>query len=264
MILLFHVLVCMVYIMLDICNNFAHENCITFNTKKTVCIKLGELIKPQEFAKLDGQLLKWQTNVRHLGNYLNNTWDNSVDSNIKYSHFIGQFNNLKSKLGFIQPDIFSNLFKSYCCSFHGSFLWKYSSNGFNKCCTQWNKSVRNIFYLPHNAHRWLLGPLLNQPHISHQFYIRDIKFLHRMLHCNNSIVNQCIMHSSHDANTLIGYKLLFFRSKFGYNFYDLSLSQCLKYSSPVHLTAEKRSQVDCVHTLCLARSNQVTIEGFSD
>ena len=121
----------------------------------------------------------------------------------------------------------------------------------------------NIFYLPHNAHRWLLNPLLNQPNISHQLYIRDIKFLHRMLHCNNIIVDQCIMHASHDANTLIGYKLSFFRSKFGNNVYDLRLSQCLRYSSPVHLTADKISQVDCVHT-CLARSNQVSIEGFSD
>ena len=50
------------------------------------------------------------------------------------------------------------------------------------------------------------------------------------------------MHTSHDANTLIGYKLSFLKSKFGYNLYDLSLSQCLRYSSPVHLTAEKRSQ----------------------
>ena len=41
-----------------------------------------------------------------------------------------------------------------------------------------------------------------------------------MLHCNNSIVNQCIMHASHDATTLIGYKLSYFRSKFGYNLYD--------------------------------------------
>ena len=85
-----------------------------------------------------------------------------------------------------------------------------------------------------------------------------------MLHCNNSIVNQCIRHASHDANIIIGYKLKFFRSKFGYNLYDLSLSQCLRYSSPVHLTAEKRSQADCIHTLCLARSNQVSIEGSSD
>ena len=45
-------------IMLDICYNLAHENFITFNTKKTVCIIFGELIKPQEFAKLDGQFLK--------------------------------------------------------------------------------------------------------------------------------------------------------------------------------------------------------------
>ena len=108
--------------MLDICNHFAHEHFITFNTKKTVCIKFGELIKPREFAKLDGQSLKWQTNVRHLCNYLNNTLDNSVDSNIKYSRFLGQFNNLKSKFGFIQPDIFSNLFMSYCCSLSGSFF----------------------------------------------------------------------------------------------------------------------------------------------
>ena len=72
------------------------------------------------------------------------------------------------------------------------------------------------------------------------------------------------MHASHEANTIIGYKLSFFRSEFGYNLYDLSLSQCLRYSSPVHLTAEKRSQVDCVHTLCLACSKPVSIESFAD
>ena len=71
-------------IMLDICNNFVLENFIRFNTKKTVCIKFGELIKLQEFARLDGQLLKWQTNVSHLGNYMINILDNSVDSNIMY------------------------------------------------------------------------------------------------------------------------------------------------------------------------------------
>ena len=79
--------------MLDICHNFAYENCITFNTKKYVCIQFGELIRPQEYGKLDGQLLKWQTVVRHLDNYINNTLENSADSNIKYSHLIGMFNN---------------------------------------------------------------------------------------------------------------------------------------------------------------------------
>ena len=65
------------------------------------------------------------------------------------------------------------------------------------------------------------------------------------------------MHASHDANTLIVYILSFFRSKLGYIVYDI-------YSRPVHLTAQKRSQVDCMHTLCLARSNQVSIEELND
>ena len=58
--------------------------------------------------------------------------------------------------------------------------------------------------------------------------------MHRMLNCNNSIVNQCITNASHDANTLIGYKLYFFRSKFDYNLYDLGLSQsqCFPTGAP--------------------------------
>ena len=39
-----------------------------------------------------------------------------------------------------------------------------------------------------------LVPTIIPSSISHQFYIRDIKFLHRMLHCNNSIVNALGMH----------------------------------------------------------------------
>ena len=37
-------------IMLDIPNNFAHDNFVTFNKMKTVSIKFGELIKTQEYA----------------------------------------------------------------------------------------------------------------------------------------------------------------------------------------------------------------------
>ena len=32
----------------------------------------------------------------------------------------------------------------------------------------------------------------------------------------------------------------------------------------MHLTVEKIYNVDCVHTLCLACSNQVSVEGFSN
>ena len=39
--------------MLEICNQFAKNNHVIFNTKKTICIKYGDTVKPQECAKLN-------------------------------------------------------------------------------------------------------------------------------------------------------------------------------------------------------------------
>ena len=55
------------------------------------------------------------------------------------------------------------LFKTYCCTFYGSQMWQINSQ--STMCTFWNKGVSRILNLPHDAHTWLLGPLLKQNHI---------------------------------------------------------------------------------------------------
>ena len=57
--------------------------------------------------------------------YFNCQLNNNVDSKQKCSHFIGYFNKLLGNFGELNPDTIGTLFKSYCCSFYGSFLWKY-------------------------------------------------------------------------------------------------------------------------------------------
>ena len=52
--------------MLDICNQFAKNNHVIFNTKKTICIKYSDAVKPPECAKLNDTRLSWGENVRHL------------------------------------------------------------------------------------------------------------------------------------------------------------------------------------------------------
>ena len=42
--------------LLDICNQFACENCITFNSKKTVCIKFCEFVHDNECVKLNDKM----------------------------------------------------------------------------------------------------------------------------------------------------------------------------------------------------------------
>ena len=72
---------------LDIYNQFVCDNCITFNSKKTVCIKFGESDNDNECVKLNDKMLKWNTDVVHLDNLINSKFDNSIDSNIKCSSF---------------------------------------------------------------------------------------------------------------------------------------------------------------------------------
>ena len=64
-----------------------------------------------------------------------------LDSNRKCSHFIGYYNQMMSNFAHLNPESVVTLFKSYCCYFYGSFLWKYNSDGFGECCTQWNKCI---------------------------------------------------------------------------------------------------------------------------
>ena len=74
---------------------------------------------------MNERLLSWHSEVRHLSNFFNNRLCNSTDSNHIASHFIGQFNKLSSNFGYLQANVLSNLFKSYCCSFYGFLMVVY-------------------------------------------------------------------------------------------------------------------------------------------
>ena len=126
----------------------------------------------------------------------------------------------------VHPDIQGNLLKSHCCSFFHSFYGDIIQMD-SKICIQWNKSVRKIVDLPNNTHWWILGPLLNQPHISHQLYIRDVKFIYRLLNCHKCIVKECLTADINNSNTIIGYKLAVIRSRFGINVIDTRYDVCL-------------------------------------
>ena len=49
--------------MLDICNKFAIDNFIKFNSKKTICIKYGEDVRVSEQVFMNGRLLSWHSEI---------------------------------------------------------------------------------------------------------------------------------------------------------------------------------------------------------
>ena len=46
-----------------------------------------------------------------------------------------------------------------------------------------------MFRLPYRTHTWLLGPLIDQSHISIQLAVKTLRFINCMLYSSNNIVS---------------------------------------------------------------------------
>ena len=89
-------------------------------------------------------------------------------------------------------------------------MWQINSQYINSVCTSWNKGVRRILNLPHDAHTWLLGPLLKQNHIKKQFIVKTLRLLFCMLKSHNGVVEVCTLNTLYNANSPMGSTLCFF------------------------------------------------------
>ena len=129
--------------------------------------------------------------------------------------------------------------------------------------TLFNLYIDRLLVTLKNSGLGCLGPLIGQYHIRHQLILRYIKFLHSLLQSTNSIVSQCVMNASSNANTLIGYKMSYYRSMYGIDIYNADLNYCLLRAKPLCLTPDQHAQVNSLYELSLAKSNHIIIDGFN-
>ena len=59
----------------------------------------------------------------------------------------------------------------------------------------------------------------------------------------------------YNANSLIGYKLAYFRSSFGIDIFNCDIMSSIEKSKPNVLLDEQQAQVYCLYTLCQAKSS---------
>jgi hypothetical protein len=248
--------------MLCICCDFAIDYHITFNPKKTLCIKFGDSINESDIAMLNGDIIKWVDKIKHLGNMVSYDLLDYKDCQSKCSTFIGNVNKLIANFGKLQPTILCKLFQSYCCSFYGSQLWCPDSRGFNRTCIVWNKAVRKLLNVHYSTHTWLLGPIIGRPHIRYQLYVRTLKYLHNALDSSNKLVNSITGSAMKDANSPMGAQFAFFRSRFSMTCKErLSDNINYIYNSPC-TTSFQEATIKNVKTLLDLRTNCYEVHGF--
>ena len=142
--------------MINICNKFAAEHYLIFNSKKSLAIKYGKEVNNTEYVLLGQNTINLVESVRHLGNYFNiQLSDISItDCMRKRSTLIGSVNKLMANFSHLQAHVLCTIFKTFCCNYYESPIWDINSPGFGKICATWNIGVRSVLKLPFDTHSY--------------------------------------------------------------------------------------------------------------
>ena len=79
---------------------------------------------------------------------------------------------------------------------------------------------------------------------------------------SNSIVKECLSCALSNSNTVIGYKLAFYRENFDISILEHDLKHCLEHVKPEPLSIKRHSLAQCLHELSLAKCSQLLVNGF--
>lgn len=177
--------------MLNTCNDFADENGLDFNATKTLCITYHTKGHPkgpvkQHCVKLGDVLLKWYSEVKHLGHKLDCCNSSTGCMRVRRGQFIGVVNQIHTEFSFARPECKCRMLKLYGCSFYGSPLWDLYKSEIDSLYTSWNIAMRTLCDLPYRTHTRYLDSISGLVHIKHILKCRFIKFMSGIINGDNS------------------------------------------------------------------------------
>ena len=126
---------------------------------------------------------------------------------------------------------------------------------FKNVCICWNKAVRRIVDAPYTTHTWMLGPILNQTHISSQLIKRCIRFLFGMASSPNIIVYTCYKNVVGNANTpTLGSNIAYFRDKYG-----IEVNRLSKNITELDSEPKLSIIIIIIYNICKAHYSQINV-----
>ena len=150
---------------------------------KTKCIVFSRKLKPGSQPKkvtLNGDLLPWVPQVKHLGHMLQADNNMKVDVAQKRGAFIGKINSLMQEFHYVSPDVFIKLMNTYATSLYGSNTWDIFSPECERLYTSYNVTIRNVLNIDRCTHRYMIEPLSECLHLKTMISSRYATF-HRSL-----------------------------------------------------------------------------------
>jgi hypothetical protein len=178
--------------LLAICESYAEEYRICFNTSKTKCLVVIPSCRRALTAYFQScvfyvanQPIEFINSFSHLGHLFTSEFCDDEDIIKGRSTFIRQTNNTLCYFRKLHSFVLHRLFHAYCTSMYGCELWLLSNHNIECLCVAWRKSLRRIWKLPTCTHTRLL------PLVSHCLPLFD-EICRRSL----NFIRTCVLHDS--------------------------------------------------------------------
>ena len=146
-------------IMLKICEDFALEYGVKFNSTKSVLVTYN--VEIDVCFMLNNAPIVQSESALHLGHYIGKDC-NQKNISLGVRNLIGRTNTMLSRFSYCSSFIKSTLFKTYCTSYYGCVLWRLDSSAVQKCYVSWRKIIRRIWGLPYRTHCRFLPILVSE------------------------------------------------------------------------------------------------------
>ena len=181
--------------LLAVCEQYADDNEILYNTKKTVCMAvLPKCLRklPVPTMYVNDKPLKWVDEHKYLGIFITNVFNDNRDVKRQMRALYGRGNVIISKFRHCTDDVKVQLFKSFCSDMYCSHLWSnYSINVYSKLKVAYNNIFRSLMSISRRQS-------VSKAFIDYGvdcFYVlirkKIVSFRKRVMSSNNSLIKLC-------------------------------------------------------------------------
>ena len=200
--------------MLATCEMYAEEHNLIFSTDpnpvkcKTKCIAF--LKKSREIAplRLCGDPLPWVESGKHLGLFFKNKIDGMKhDIMVKRAKFIDRNNDIIQEFNFAHPKTKFKMNQIYNSHFSGSQVWDLFCHEATMLENTWNRSIRIMFDLPLQAHRYFICAISESSHVKSMLISRFISFTQKVESSTKKSVTHLFNVVRSDAQSITGSNL---------------------------------------------------------
>jgi len=201
--------------LISVCEDYGHEYGMAYNPLKSMCVLFSRRKPVVPSLTLNGQYLKWENHVKHLGNVLASDLSEKQDVRMKRGDLAGRTNVMIGNLHEMSTDIILKIFSSQCCHYYGTQIWQFSKSSLGDFCTMWNRCVRRLLKLPNMTHCRFLPLLANMKSPGDQICSMFLGLLRSMRQNDNYVVNHLTERGLNDTRSYIGHNLQYISRRYG-------------------------------------------------